>query len=103
MSGRSGGEERVLHSKLDIPARLASHSAALARLFYPILFGLALHGGRFRIFDLHPLARTSRAIGRAEPFRYNALAAELTRRPVHSSAVLIEMLIKNDAYVRAFE
>jgi hypothetical protein len=43
VSGRSGGEERVLHSKLDIPARLASHSAALARLFYPIFFGLAFH------------------------------------------------------------
>src|SRR6516162_3761962 len=49
VSGRSGGEERVLHSKLDIPTRLASHSAALAWLFYPILFRLALHRWCFSV------------------------------------------------------
>ena len=33
VSGGSPGRERFLHSKLHIPARLAIHSSALARLF----------------------------------------------------------------------
>src|SRR5262249_3137752 len=33
VSGGSAGRERFLHSKLHIPARLAIHSSALARLF----------------------------------------------------------------------
>jgi hypothetical protein len=33
--------EWILHSKLHLPALLAIHSAALARLFFPILLRLA--------------------------------------------------------------
>src|SRR5262249_51812741 len=35
----------------------------------PIFLGLAPHSGRFRIFDLDPMRRTSRAVQRAKPFR----------------------------------
>jgi hypothetical protein len=43
----------------------------------PILFGLALHRRRVRIFDFQPKRRAAPAIGRAEPLRYDALAGEL--------------------------
>ena len=39
MSCRSSSQERILHSKLHIPAIIAGHSAALARLLSPILLG----------------------------------------------------------------
>jgi hypothetical protein len=44
--GGSAGREWVLHSKLDLPAFLATHSAAIVRSFSPILlFGLPFYGG----------------------------------------------------------
>src|SRR5262249_34831557 len=44
VSGGSPGRERILHSKLHIPARLAIHSSALARLFsQSSLYGGATH------------------------------------------------------------
>ena len=49
VSCRSPSQERILHSKLHIPAIIAGHSAALARLFSPILLGLAPHRRRIRV------------------------------------------------------
>jgi hypothetical protein len=44
--GGSAGREWVLHSKLHVPAFLATHSAAVVRSFSPILlFSLPLYGG----------------------------------------------------------
>src|SRR5215471_1556039 len=48
MSCRSPSQERILHSKLHIPAIIAGHSAALARLLSPILLGF--RSGNFAIF-----------------------------------------------------
>jgi hypothetical protein len=39
VSCRSPSQERILHSKLHIPAIIAGHSAALARLLSPIFLG----------------------------------------------------------------
>jgi hypothetical protein len=43
------------------------------------------------------------AVRRAKLFRHNAFAAKLTCGSVHGRAVLIEMLIKNDAQIAAFK
>jgi hypothetical protein len=37
----------------------------------PTLFGFSLHCRRVRIFDLHPMRRAPRAVGRAKPLGYN--------------------------------
>jgi anaerobic glycerol-3-phosphate dehydrogenase len=44
---------------------------------------------------------TARAIRRVKPLRHDALTTELARLAKHNSAVLLEMLIENDAQVRA--
>jgi hypothetical protein len=61
-------------------------SAIGPRISAPILLGLALHRWRLGIFDLHPMQRAARAIGRAKPFADNALATETARLAVDNNA-----------------
>lgn len=67
----------------------------------PILFGLTPDGWRFGIFDLHPMRHSAGAIGRAKPLANDTLATEPARLPEHNRAVLLEMLIENDAQIGA--
>jgi hypothetical protein len=46
-----------------------------------------------RIFDLEPMQRTPGAIRRAEPFRYDTLAAELTGVLEENVAVSFEKFV----------
>src|SRR6516162_833300 len=50
------------------------YASARALFIPPIFFGLACDRWRFRIFDLDPKGRSPGAIGRANPFRHDALA-----------------------------
>jgi hypothetical protein len=50
----------------------------------------------FRIPDLHPMGRTTGTVGRAEPFRHDAFAAELASVLEHDIAVVVVMLIEDD-------
>jgi hypothetical protein len=47
------------------------------------------------------MRRTPRAIGRAKPLAYDPLTPELARFAEYNGAVLLEMLIEDDAQVRA--
>jgi hypothetical protein len=57
---------------------------------------------RVRVFDLEPMWRPAPAINRAETLRYNSLASELTGRAKDRRAVLLEMLIEDNARHEAY-
>jgi hypothetical protein len=65
----------------------------------PIFLGLAFDRWRIRIFDLQPMARPPRAIGRTRPLANNTLATELARLAKNNSAVLIQ----DDAHMLSLE
>jgi hypothetical protein len=65
----------------------------------PILFGFALHSGRVRIFDLHPMRGSTRAVERAKPLADNTLAAEPAGFAKYNLAVILEMFIEHDTQI----
>src|SRR5262249_51353667 len=67
----------------------------------PILLSLALHRGRFRVFDLHPVRRPAPTIGRAQTFTHNALATELAGFAEDGFAVPLETLVEDETMARA--
>jgi len=67
----------------------------------PIFFPLAPHGWRGQVLDLEPVLRAPRAIQRAEPLRYDALAAKLAGMCKNDLAVALVMLVDHDARTRA--
>jgi hypothetical protein len=71
--------------------------ALRSRLAAPILLRLAHHRWRFRVLDLDPMRRPSRAIRRAKALAYDPLATELASLPEYNRAVLLEMLVEHDA------
>ena len=66
----------------------------------PILLGLATHRWRVRVLDLDPAISAAGAVGRAQPFRHDALAAERAGVLVDDRAVGLVMLIVDDAAAR---
>jgi hypothetical protein len=68
-----------------------------ASLGAPIFLGLALHRRRGRILDLEPMRRSPRAVGRAQPFRHDALATQLAGVVENDLGVALEELIDDNA------
>jgi hypothetical protein len=63
------------------------------RSFSPIFLCFAFHRWCLRIFDLEPMRRTPGFVKRAEPFRYDTLAAELAGVLEENVAVAFEKLV----------
>ena len=76
------------------------YPSARALFIPPIFFGFACDRWCFRIFDLDPKGRSPGAIGRANPFRHDAFAAELAGVFVHDVALAVVVLIEDDARAR---
>ena len=66
----------------------------------PILFGFSLHGRRFRIFDLHPMRCTARAIERAKSLGHDALAAKFAGVGKENIAVTFKNLVQDNPGLR---
>jgi hypothetical protein len=84
---REAGERALLLSQrrktitkavAQVPIRkLAAATIIVSRI--PIFLHLARDSRRLRIFDFHPVFGSTRAVRRAKPLRYDALAAEPAR------------------------
>jgi hypothetical protein len=70
-------------------------------LSVPILLGFTLYRWRFRILDLHPMRRTPGAIGRAEPLRHDAFAAEFAGVLENDVAVAVAVVVVIEHDTRA--
>ena len=73
------------------------HDNSASGSFAPILLCLTLHGRRLRILDLDPMSRATRSVGRAEPLRDDALAAERARFLENCRRRRLEVLVENQA------
>jgi hypothetical protein len=67
----------------------------------PILLSLTLHCWGLWVFNLHPMRRAPRAIGRAESLQNDPLTAKSAGLAKHNCAVLLDMLIEDEAQMRA--
>src|SRR6516165_5618112 len=61
----------------------------------PILFALAPHCRRVRVFHLEPVARPAARVSRAAPLADNPLTAELARVHEHDRARIVKHRIEH--------
>ena len=69
----------------------------------PVLLGLAPDRRRRLDLHLHPAVGAARAVGGAEPLRYDAFAAEGASVAVDNRTVDLEVLIEGDARMPAWQ
>src|ERR1700737_1582394 len=67
----------------------------------PILLGFALHRGRVGVLALDPVRRAARPVARVLPLRHNAFEPELAGMVEHERAILLHVLIQQDARDRS--
>jgi hypothetical protein len=69
----------------------------------PIFLFEPAHCRRVRILDLEPMGRSTAAVWRSKPLRYDTLTAKPARVLVDDRAVTFEILVHDDAGLKAAE